>query len=292
MQIYTSGVPVWALIISLILPALYCLPAGYVLALTGQTAAPINVLVQVISGYLFPGRPVPGMVSGCALLVCTTTSNPASLTGFDPFPFFFSLPSSPQVFKSFSVETLFMAGVFSQSMKLGHYIKIPPRNVFTSAFRRLPLSLPRSSNPSRADWSRSSALASPTGGRLHVVPHPGRRQKLAVCDHARDLHRDLDKLAHVPESESLLHRFRPLVRVDCACPSFTMGFDTDFTHAFSFLTLFFSQGSDWPSTPVWSGLTVPPCPVRDAARRDPAPARLALGPQGQFQFQPPSLASA
>jgi hypothetical protein len=91
-------VPVWALIVSLILPAIYCLPAGYVLALTGQTAAPINVLVQIISGYLFPGRPVPGMV-----------------------------------FKSFSVETLFMAGVFSQSMKLGHYIKVPPRKVFTSA---------------------------------------------------------------------------------------------------------------------------------------------------------------
>ena len=41
-----------------------------------------------------------------------------------------SPPIIYQLFKAFAVETLYIGGAFSLSMKLGHYIKIPPRKTF------------------------------------------------------------------------------------------------------------------------------------------------------------------
>jgi hypothetical protein len=35
-----------------------------------------------------------------------------------------------QVFKCYSIETLYSAQLFTQDLKLGHYIKIPPRTTF------------------------------------------------------------------------------------------------------------------------------------------------------------------
>ena len=35
-----------------------------------------------------------------------------------------------QIFKCYSIETLYSAQLFSQDLKLGHYIKIPPRTTF------------------------------------------------------------------------------------------------------------------------------------------------------------------
>ncbi|CED82182.1 Sexual differentiation process protein ISP4 [Phaffia rhodozyma] len=96
-QAYPTEVPVWGLILSLILPAIYFIPAGYVFAQTGQSASMLNVLSQVIAGYLFKGKPVPVMF-----------------------------------FKAFAVETLFVGGDFSMALKLGHYLKIPPRKSFTA----------------------------------------------------------------------------------------------------------------------------------------------------------------
>ena len=58
----------------------------------------LNVLAEVIAGLLLPGNPVANMV-----------------------------------FKAYSVQTLLQALSFLQGLKLGHYIKIPPRATFFGA---------------------------------------------------------------------------------------------------------------------------------------------------------------
>ena len=59
----------------------------------------LNILAEMISGSLLPGNPVANMV-----------------------------------FKAYSVQTLEQAMVFLQDLKLGHYIKVPPRVTFLGAF--------------------------------------------------------------------------------------------------------------------------------------------------------------
>lgn len=46
------------------------------------------------------------------------------------------LPGNPlanMIFKSYSVQTLSEATSFTQDLKLGHYVKVPPRATFTGA---------------------------------------------------------------------------------------------------------------------------------------------------------------
>lgn len=55
----------------------------------------LNLLAQIIPGVLLPGNPMANMV-----------------------------------FKAYSVQTLTEATMFVQDLKLGHYIKVPPRATF------------------------------------------------------------------------------------------------------------------------------------------------------------------
>ena len=55
----------------------------------------MNLLAQIIPGLLLPGNPIANMV-----------------------------------FKAYSVQTLTEATMFVQDLKLGHYIKVPPRATF------------------------------------------------------------------------------------------------------------------------------------------------------------------
>ncbi|KAG8772331.1 hypothetical protein FRC15_002803, partial [Serendipita sp. 397] len=93
-QAWPTKVPVYALILSVVLPAIYMLPGGLIFAVTGQPLS-LNVLAQIIPGMLLPGNPIANMV-----------------------------------FKCYSIETLYSAQQFSQDLKLGHYIKVPPRTTF------------------------------------------------------------------------------------------------------------------------------------------------------------------
>lgn len=61
-EVFHTGMPVWGYIISILIPLAYLLPAGFILAMTNQVI-PINLLAELIPGYLFPGKPLPGMVS-------------------------------------------------------------------------------------------------------------------------------------------------------------------------------------------------------------------------------------
>lgn len=55
----------------------------------------INILAQIIPGTLLPGKPLANMI-----------------------------------FKSYSIQTLVEAITFVQDLKLGHYVKVPPRAIF------------------------------------------------------------------------------------------------------------------------------------------------------------------
>ncbi|KAJ7772001.1 OPT oligopeptide transporter protein-domain-containing protein [Mycena maculata] len=93
-EVWHTDVPVWALLLSILLPIIYILPSGFIYAMTG-TEITLNILAQIIPGSLLPGNPLANMV-----------------------------------FKSYSVQTLTEATSFIQDLKLGHYVKVPPRASF------------------------------------------------------------------------------------------------------------------------------------------------------------------
>lgn len=116
-EVWNTGVPVWALLLSVALPVLYILPSGFIFAMTGQGVSDLsffpfvyctvdnylfqitlNLLAQIIPGTVLPGNPLANMV-----------------------------------FKAYSVQTLTEATMFVQDLKLGHYIKVPPRATFMGA---------------------------------------------------------------------------------------------------------------------------------------------------------------
>lgn len=93
-EVWKTGMPIWALLLSVILPIIYVLPSGFIYAMTGQ-AISLNLLAQIIPGTLLPGQPLANMF-----------------------------------FKAYSVQTLTESTSFVQDLKLGHYIKVPPRATF------------------------------------------------------------------------------------------------------------------------------------------------------------------
>lgn len=93
-EIWHTEVPVWALLLSVLLPIIYVLPSGFIYAMTGQGIT-LNIIAQVVPGALLPGKPLANMI-----------------------------------FKAYSVQTLSEATSFVQDLKLGHYVKVPPRATF------------------------------------------------------------------------------------------------------------------------------------------------------------------
>ena len=110
--------PIWALLLSVLLPIIYVLPSGFIYAMTGQAVRShflghyykmfifsqisLNLLAQIIPGTLLPGQPLANML-----------------------------------FKAYSVQTLTESTSFVQDLKLGHYIKVPPRATFLGASPRV-----------------------------------------------------------------------------------------------------------------------------------------------------------
>lgn len=68
-ELYKTGLPVWGYLISILLPALYVLPAAFIFAMTNQNIA-INLIAELIPGYIFPGQPVPCMVCFSHFSMC------------------------------------------------------------------------------------------------------------------------------------------------------------------------------------------------------------------------------
>ncbi|KZT03114.1 OPT oligopeptide transporter [Laetiporus sulphureus 93-53] len=93
-EMWNTEFPVWALILALIISFVYTVPIGMIQAITNQQIG-LNVIAELIIGYALPGKPIAMML-----------------------------------FKTWGYITMCQALQFASDMKLGHYMKIPPRPMF------------------------------------------------------------------------------------------------------------------------------------------------------------------
>jgi len=84
----------WAFIISMIIPLVFLIPVGMIMAITNWQIG-LNVITEFIIGYMQPGRPVAMMM-----------------------------------FKTYGYISMSQALYFIQDLKMGHYMKVPPRTMF------------------------------------------------------------------------------------------------------------------------------------------------------------------
>lgn len=91
---YATDFPVWAFVISLILGGIFMLPVGIVTAISNVEVG-LNIITEFIIGYMHPG----------------------SATGM-------------MMFKVFGYMAVYQGLSFTADMKLGHYMKIPPKDMF------------------------------------------------------------------------------------------------------------------------------------------------------------------
>jgi OPT family small oligopeptide transporter len=93
-EIFPTQFPIWALFLALFLAALLAIPVGMLQAITNQQIT-LQVMHEMLAGYMIPGRPVANMIFKCVAFIGTN-----------------------------------QAVGFSADLKLGHYMKVPPRVMF------------------------------------------------------------------------------------------------------------------------------------------------------------------
>lgn len=94
-EAWDTQFPVWAFIVGLLIALVFLLPVGVIFALTNIQVG-LNVVTEFIIGYMLPGK-------GLAMML----------------------------FKTFGYITNIQALFFVQDMKLGHYMKLAPRLLFS-----------------------------------------------------------------------------------------------------------------------------------------------------------------
>ncbi|KAE9392531.1 OPT oligopeptide transporter [Gymnopus androsaceus JB14] len=92
--VWDTKFPVQYFILALVISFFYTIPIGIIQAITNQQVG-LNVITELIIGYALPGRPIAMMM-----------------------------------FKTWGYITMAQALQFTQDLKLGHYMKIPPRTMF------------------------------------------------------------------------------------------------------------------------------------------------------------------
>ncbi|KAI0793278.1 OPT oligopeptide transporter [Abortiporus biennis] len=93
-EIFPTQMPVWALLLCVVISFLFVIPTGIIRAVSNQLIA-TNVFSEFIGGYVLPGRPVAVML-----------------------------------FKTYGFLPTTQALSFASDLKIGHYMKIPPRIMF------------------------------------------------------------------------------------------------------------------------------------------------------------------
>ncbi|KAL1969891.1 hypothetical protein VTN77DRAFT_7400 [Rasamsonia byssochlamydoides] len=93
-SVYDTGMPIWGIVIGLVICLVLQIPIGTILAIT-NTEVTNNVLAEFIGGYAIPNKPVANMI-----------------------------------FKSYGYIACAQSIQFVADLKLGHYMKIPPRTLF------------------------------------------------------------------------------------------------------------------------------------------------------------------
>ena len=89
-----SGLPVWAALVAILIAAILALPLALLQAKTNQLVG-LNVSAELLAGFVLPGKPIANMI-----------------------------------FKTIVVSGTQQAVTYSNDLKLGHYMKIPPRTMF------------------------------------------------------------------------------------------------------------------------------------------------------------------
>ena len=90
-----TQLPLWAAVIGILLSFSLAIPLSMFTAISSQPM-PTNVMYELIAGYMLPGRPIANMI-----------------------------------FKTVAYTTTFHTINFAADLKFGHYMKIPPRIMFT-----------------------------------------------------------------------------------------------------------------------------------------------------------------
>lgn len=93
---WPTELPVWALVLALAIALFFLFPVGIIWSRT-NIAVGLNLITEFIIGYMLPGRPLAMMF-----------------------------------FKTYGYITNNQALTFAQDMKLGHYMKVAPRLLFTA----------------------------------------------------------------------------------------------------------------------------------------------------------------
>ena len=93
-EIFPTQLPIWAAFIGVAMATVAAIPIGILQAITNQQL-PTQVIDELIAGYMLPGRPIANMI-----------------------------------FKTITFITANQAVGFAGDLKLGHYMKIPPRMMF------------------------------------------------------------------------------------------------------------------------------------------------------------------
>ncbi|RDX46406.1 small oligopeptide transporter [Lentinus brumalis] len=93
-KLFPTQMTIWALFVALLIACVYLVPVGMIQAITNRQVG-LNVVTELIVGYMLPGRPVAMMM-----------------------------------FKTWGYITMSQAMIFTSDFKLGHYMKIPPRPMF------------------------------------------------------------------------------------------------------------------------------------------------------------------
>jgi len=91
---YNTGMPIWGLVFAIVLCIVLQIPIGMIVAVTNQEVTN-NVLAEYIAGYAIANKPIANMI-----------------------------------FKSYGYIACAQSVQFAQDLKLGHYMKIPPRLLF------------------------------------------------------------------------------------------------------------------------------------------------------------------
>jgi OPT family small oligopeptide transporter len=95
-EVWPTKFPVWAFVLSLVIAFVYVVPIGMIQAITNQQIG-LNVITELIIGYMLPGHPIAMML-----------------------------------FKTWGYITMVQALQFASDFKLGHYMKIAPKDMFWS----------------------------------------------------------------------------------------------------------------------------------------------------------------
>ncbi|KAI9597038.1 oligopeptide transporter [Syncephalis fuscata] len=93
-EVFGIDLPWWGLILAVALAAIFIIPVGIITAVTNQTPG-LNIITELIIGFILPGRAI------------------ANVT-----------------FKTYGYISMYQGIVFLGDLKLGHYMKIPPRHMF------------------------------------------------------------------------------------------------------------------------------------------------------------------